>query len=76
MQATTVEIDSGHLSLITHPDQIAPLIWTLLVPPAGKWRQQSSGDLVGSALSEPYCLDRGGRRDPTVLGEVPRPEPC
>jgi len=26
MQATTVEIDSGHLSLITHPDQIAQLI--------------------------------------------------
>jgi pimeloyl-ACP methyl ester carboxylesterase len=26
MHATTVEIDSGHLSLITHPDQIAQLI--------------------------------------------------
>jgi pimeloyl-ACP methyl ester carboxylesterase len=26
MHATTVEIDSGHLSLITHPDQVAQLI--------------------------------------------------
>ena len=26
MSATTVEIDSGHLSLITHPDQITQLI--------------------------------------------------
>jgi pimeloyl-ACP methyl ester carboxylesterase len=26
MHATTAEIDSGHLSLITHPDQIAQLI--------------------------------------------------
>jgi len=26
MHATTVEIDSGHLSLITHPDQVAELI--------------------------------------------------
>jgi pimeloyl-ACP methyl ester carboxylesterase len=26
MHATTVEIDSGHLSLITHPDRVAQLI--------------------------------------------------
>jgi hypothetical protein len=26
MGATTVEIDSGHLSLITHPDEAAQLI--------------------------------------------------
>jgi pimeloyl-ACP methyl ester carboxylesterase len=26
VDATTVEIDAGHLSLITHPDQIAQLI--------------------------------------------------
>jgi pimeloyl-ACP methyl ester carboxylesterase len=23
MHATTIEIDSGHLSLVTHPDQVA-----------------------------------------------------
>jgi pimeloyl-ACP methyl ester carboxylesterase len=26
MRATTIEIDSGHLSLVTHPDQVAQLI--------------------------------------------------
>ncbi len=26
MHATTIEIDSGHLSLVTHPDQVAQLI--------------------------------------------------
>ena len=26
MQATTVEIDAGHLSLITHPDEVTELI--------------------------------------------------
>ena len=26
MGATTVEIDSGHLSLITHPDEVTQLI--------------------------------------------------
>ena len=26
MNATTVEIDSGHLSLITHPDEVTQLI--------------------------------------------------
>jgi pimeloyl-ACP methyl ester carboxylesterase len=26
MQATTVEIDAGHLSLITHPQEVAQLI--------------------------------------------------
>jgi pimeloyl-ACP methyl ester carboxylesterase len=26
MHATTVEIDSGHLSLITHPDEVTELI--------------------------------------------------
>ena len=26
MQATTVEIDAGHLSLITHPDEVTQLI--------------------------------------------------
>ena len=26
MHATTIEIDSGHLSLITHPDEVAQLI--------------------------------------------------
>jgi hypothetical protein len=26
MQATTVEIDSGHLSLVTHPGEVTQLI--------------------------------------------------
>ena len=26
MNATTVEIDSGHLSLVTHPDEVTQLI--------------------------------------------------
>jgi hypothetical protein len=26
MQATTVEIDSGHLSLVTHPEEVTQLI--------------------------------------------------
>jgi hypothetical protein len=26
MNATTIEVDSGHLSLVTHPDVIAKLI--------------------------------------------------
>jgi len=26
MQATTVEIDSGHLSLVTHPGEVTELI--------------------------------------------------
>jgi hypothetical protein len=26
MHATTVEIDAGHLSLVTHPDQVTQLI--------------------------------------------------
>jgi pimeloyl-ACP methyl ester carboxylesterase len=28
MHATTIEIDSGHLSLITHPDEVTQLIMT------------------------------------------------
>ena len=36
MHATTVEIDSGHLSMITHPEQISQLILDAAEPPEAK----------------------------------------
>jgi hypothetical protein len=33
MQATTVEVDAGHLSLITHPDEVTRLIMSAAAAP-------------------------------------------
>jgi pimeloyl-ACP methyl ester carboxylesterase len=43
MQATTVEIDAGHLSLITHPDEVTQLIMSA-VRAAGQDRAANDGN--------------------------------
>jgi hypothetical protein len=56
MNATTVEIDSGHLSLITHPHEVTKLILSAPRRPASRAQHAAAEDTRDQCVS--WCSAR------------------